>query len=103
MISKKRLIELLEGKGLYEPTDEGLIDEIITNQKIMAEAKRDIRTRGNLTPINKEETLFNQNPSVAIYNGALKNILNLSRKFGLSPRDRAELKLEGGEEDAFNL
>lgn len=102
MISKKKLVELLMNKGVYEQTDEPLVEEIFTNMRIMSEAKRDIKLRGNLTPVNNEKTLFNQNPSISIYNGALKNILNLSRKFGLSPRDRAELKLEGGDEDTFN-
>ena len=93
-VTKKKLVELLSDKGIYEETDDILLDELMFNIKIMREAKADITERGNLTFIDKEKKLTNLNPSMTIYKGALKNIMDICRKFGFTPRDRSELKLE---------
>jgi len=93
MVTKKKLIEFLEERGLYEDVDDAMIDELYFNFQVMKQAKTDIKERGLLTPINTSGTLTNQNPSIAIYNSAFKNLLNASRRLGLSARDRKELGL----------
>lgn len=93
-VTKKKLIELLSDKGIYEETDEILLDELMFNLKMLRDAKVDINKNGILTYINKEKTLTNINPSVTVYKGALKNIMDICRKYGLTPRDRSELKIE---------
>ena len=91
-LNKKRLITYLKKKNLYERNvDDILIDELFYNIDLANQSRNDINARGIIVPINKEKTLFNTNPSVNIYNTAVKNILNLSRKIGLSARDRKEI------------
>lgn len=99
-LTKTKLIKFLKSKGVYEQSiDDVLIDELFYNMDISQKSKDDISERGVIVPINKEETLFNTNPSVNIYNTAVKNILNISRKIGLSARDRHELGFDKLVED----
>lgn len=98
MVSKKGLIELLKDRGVYDEVDDVILSEFFTCLKMIRAAKKDINERGNLTACDKEGKILQQNPSIAIYNTHLKNLLNLSRKFGLTPRDRMELNLESGGE-----
>lgn len=98
-INKKQLIELLQKRGVYDESDDILLNEFITNIKMMNKAKLDINKRGNLTACDKAGIILQQNPSIAIYNRCVKNLLDLSRKFGFTPRDRSELKIDGDEEN----
>jgi len=99
-LTKTKLVKYLKSKGIYEQAvDEVLIEELFYNMSIAQKSKDDIDLRGIIVPINKEETLFNTNPSVNIYNTAVKNILNISRKMGLSARDRHELGMDKVVED----
>jgi P27 family predicted phage terminase small subunit len=98
-VTKAALIELLKERGVYNDVDESIVGEFISVQKMMSDAKREIRNNGILTPCNNEGTLFNQNPAVPVYYKALDALLKISRKFGFTPRDRAELKIEADGED----
>lgn len=95
MISRKKLVDFLKQRGLYEEVDRTLVDELYYNYELIREAKKDIKLRGITTPINSEGSLLGQNPSIAIYQNALKSVKDISRKLGLSPRDRKELKVDG--------
>ncbi|MCW0484669.1 P27 family phage terminase small subunit [Gaoshiqia sediminis] len=105
MITKKKLREYLEEKGIYNDVDEFLIDDFIAYLEMSQEARRDIKKRGAVMNIAKPENkpYYQQNPSVSILNNATKNLLNISRKLALSPYDRAKLKVEEDiEDDGFN-
>jgi P27 family predicted phage terminase small subunit len=100
--TKPKLIKYLKQKGIYDAVDDLLIEELFYNIEILEKSKKDIDERGIIVPINTSHSLFNTNPSVNIYNTAIKNIINLSRKIGISARDRKELGIDKVvEEDGF--
>lgn len=93
-MTAKEVKQYLIDKEIYNDVDAPLISEMLFTLKILSDAKKDIRNRGNLVPINNDGTLFNQNPSIAIYKQALKSYLDICRKLSLSPYDRKALKLD---------
>lgn len=99
MISRKKLTDFLKERGLYEEVDSTLVNELFYNYELIKQAKADIKERGIMTAINSEGSLLGQNPSIAIYQNALKSVKDISRKLGLSPRDRKELKVDGSQTD----
>lgn len=101
MLTKKKLKEYLENKGIYEDVDEYLIDEFIDYLKMSVEARRDINKRGTIMNIAKEgnKPYFQANISVSILNNCIKNLLNISKRLGLSPLDRENLKIDSVEEE----
>lgn len=103
MIKKEEIIEYLDSVGVYEPTDEYLVDIFIDNIEMMELAKIDLRTDGlkiNVAGPDKPP-YYQPSPAISILNTAIKNILNISRKLALSPLDRAALKIQIAEEDGF--
>lgn len=104
-MTKKQLIEYIKDKGLYEDVDLVMIDELMYNIKVSRQAKKDLNKYGLMMNVSKDQNkpYFQQSPAVAIYNSAVKNIMNLSRKLALSPLDRKNLNLEAtDEEDGFD-
>ncbi|MFW5847872.1 MAG: phage terminase small subunit P27 family [bacterium] len=94
-LTKKNLINYLEQKNIYESVDDNLITELLYNVKIANQAKKDINQRGVTVNVRQsdENPYFQPNPSVSVYHSAIKIIITLSKKLGLSPEDRANLKL----------
>ena len=106
LLTKKKLREYLQEKRVYERVDEWLIDDFIMYIKMAKEAREDITSRGAVMNIAKPENkpYWQQNPSVSILNNCTKNLLNISRKLGLSPYDRDNLGIGQIEEldDGFD-
>jgi len=105
MITKKQLTEYLQEKGIYNDIDSYLVDEFVSYLKLSKQAREDISKKGAVFNIARDETkpYYQQNPSVSILNNATKNLLNISRKLGLSPLDRSNLKLDDDlEDDGFD-
>ena len=104
-MTRKQLIDYIKDKGLYEDVDLVMIDELMFNLKVAKQAKKDLNKYGLMMNVSKDpnKPYFQQSPAVAIYNSAVKNIMNLSRKLALSPLDRKNLNLEAtDEEDGFD-
>lgn len=93
-IDKTTVIEFLRERGLYEDVDFTLVDELLFNHWRMQEAKSIMVKKGIEVPINNDGTLFGVNQICGQYDAALKQYLNISRKLGLSARDRKEIGLE---------
>jgi P27 family predicted phage terminase small subunit len=100
-MTRKQLIEYIKNKGIYEEVDNTLIDELLYNVKIIKQAKKDLQEYGLMMNVSKndDKPYFQQSPAVAIYNSAVKNIMNISRKLALSPLDRSALKVNVEEDD----
>ena len=99
---KTGIIKLLEEKGIFEAdVDYILISEMLFNVKIMQMAKKDITKNGiekNVSGKGKEP-YFQKNSAIVTYNDALKNYNRIAEKLGLSPQDRARLKITEVEQD----
>ena len=92
-LKKKKLIEFLKEKNLYNDVADYLIDEMLYQMKLMKLLEADLDERGVTIPINKEATLFNSNPSLGALNAASKQIHTILRKLCIDPRSLTELKL----------
>lgn len=102
-LSKKGLIDFLSDRKSFENVDETVIEELLYNLELIKKAKDDINDRGivcNVSSDPKKEVL-QKNHSCSVYDSALKNVLNISRRLGLTPRDRKELELKVEEDDGF--
>lgn len=98
-LTKKKVIDYLKDKDIYNDVDEFLVDELLYNIHLANLAKDDIEERGVVVAINTNGTLMNSNPSVNIYMSATKQVLTIARKLNLDSRSRIELKLNAEVED----
>lgn len=89
MVTKKKLLEYLENTDFLE-VDDYLVDELLFNQLLIKQAKKDIKDKGLLINVssNPDKEYYQTNQAVTIYNNSLQNILKISRKLGLSAADR---------------
>ena len=97
----KRLItELLEKQNVYNEIDSTFIDGLITNVELADIAWQDVKDRGLLVEgIRSREKVQIINPSVAVHQGAHKNIAILASKLSLTTENRIKLKLNEEPED----
>lgn len=95
MITKIKLLEYVKNLN-YQDVDEYLIDEFIYNLKLQIQAKKEIKDKGLLLNVstNPNKPYYQQNQAISIYNSCVKNILNISKKIGLSAFDRQMLKIK---------
>ncbi len=87
---KKNIIKLLLERGQYTDIDIYLIERLMETMEIADLAMVSIRNDGVVIPMGANGYL-SKNPSISTYKDALKNIIELSKKLGMSVRDRAEL------------
>ena len=90
---KEQIIEFLKGQNMYEGVDETIIDELIKNINIASEALDEMGSNYTIESVTAAGSSTKVNPLFTVYNAALKNIQTLSTKLGLTPQDRAKLKL----------
>jgi len=103
---KKDLIKILKEKKNYEKSDDILIDEMLFQLSMLADAKEDVITRGIQINVRKDQDappFYNLNQSVSVVFQATKQVQSLYRQLGLSPNDRLKLKLDKVEANAFDL
>jgi P27 family predicted phage terminase small subunit len=102
---KENIIEYLTAKGIYDITDETLIDQLISNIKMKQDAEKHIKKFGIVLNVRKtnEQPYFQQNPSVAIKGQCEKMISQLSTKLSLTPVERTKSKTSKVEGDELNL
>lgn len=101
-ILKNRILKTIKKNKLdFLDTDLHLVDRFIEVQEIADLSIEDIRIRGVVTPINAEGTILQKNHSIGAYIEALKIQLDISKKLGLSARDRADLGMVPSTEDGF--
>lgn len=100
-MTRKQLIQYIKDKGIYEEVDLVMIDELLYNIKMVKLAKKELQEYGLMMNVSKndDKPYFQQSPAVSVYNSAVKNIMNLSRKLALSPLDRSALKINVEEDD----
>lgn len=103
MISKKELIKTLKASGRYEDTDEPLVTELFFNLGVMKKSKAAINKDGILSQGDKDGKIWHPHPAYKIYSSALKDVLSLSIRLGLSERDRRQMGIDAskGGDDGF--
>lgn len=104
-MNKKDIKEYLSTLPNYNKNHDYIIDELVYNHKLIKDSKKKIKDDGLFINVsnNPDKPYFQQNQAVTIYNNCLKNILQLSKKIGLSPLDMKQLEITGnGDDDGFN-
>lgn len=91
---EEKIKNFLQEQNTYEETDEIVIKELIYNIELAQVCKDEIEEKGttilSTTAAGKATKV---NPSFTVYNAALKNITLLCTKLGITPQDRAKLKI----------
>ncbi len=91
---ENKIKEFLESQNNYEPTDDTIIKELVYNIELAQICKDEIEQDGTtVKSVTAAGESTKVNPSFTVYNSALKNIQTLSAKLGLTPQDRAKLKI----------
>ena len=97
---KKGITKLLKEKGMYEPTDETLIDELVFNMAMVKAARMDILDRGIILNKGDKNSLYDRvNKSCELYDKSLRNATSLFIKLGINPQERAKLKIVAEDTD----
>lgn len=85
----------LQEQNTYEETDEIIIKELIYNIELAQVCKDEIEVAGTtIESVTAAGSSTKVNPSFTVYNAALKNITLLCTKLGITPQDRAKLKIK---------
>lgn len=100
MSKKEVIIKYLLDNGIYSEIDEYLVDQFVIYTDILAQAIEEIRQHG-ITMTSTRTGFLQKAPAVGIMNDCTKYLNAISKKLGLSPADRAALKLELYEDDGF--
>ena len=103
---KNMLKGSLEEKGIYDPADDIILNELIYNIKIIDDCKQDIKKRGyqiNTVKDKNKEPYYQANPSVSTYIKSVQVLSNLLTKLGITPQERAKLDLEKKEDDPLGM
>jgi len=98
---RKDLIKKLKSLKLYDEVDDILIDGLVYSIKIADMSFFDIEERGVVANVSATSTVLQRNHSVSIFFDAMKQINELSKKLGLSTRDRVDIGVEKEDEDDF--
>jgi hypothetical protein len=61
----------------------------VFNLKLIADAKEDIESRGQMIDIGNNKTFYQINFSVSIFHNAIKSINSLLRKLGLESKGQS--------------
>jgi len=92
----------LKAANLYQPTDDTHIVTIVLCEEIQMRAFMDIETKGTLMKVSRIGKVMQKNHSISTFYQMSKMILEVSKKLGLSPLDRMELKVAQEETDGMN-
>ncbi len=94
-IIRKEILQLLEDKNLLEDTDVHLVNELVYNLYLADESRKSIAEHGILVNIRKsdENPYYQTNPAVNVYNQAIKAVITFTTKLGITPQERAKLKI----------
>lgn len=90
----KELAPDLEAQGVLTPWDRHLFARFCALEAINRKAYVDVQERGNLVPGDKGRQV--KNPSLQILRDTQAQLTTLGGRFGLTPSDRAQLKIGDG-------
>src|SRR5688572_24698559 len=92
---QKQITCLLKSKNLYEATDDMLIDELVFLQSIITQAKQEIKSHGILVNVrpDPDNPLYQMNQAVSVYRDAVKSLITICTKLGITVQERSKLKL----------
>ena len=97
-----KIVRDLKNEKRFEPVDETLVETLVMAIEIRDRAMMEIIENGILMYVDKKQTIKQKNHAISTFYQMAKTIMDISKKLGMSPLDRMELKLERKEGDGFD-
>lgn len=91
----------LQKDNRFENVDEILIETLVMAVEIRDRAFWDVAQNGVMIFVDKRKKVKQKNHSISTFYQMAKAIQDISKKLGLSPLDRMELKIEKEEDDGM--
>lgn len=91
----------LKKDNRFENVDEILIETLVMAIEIKDRAFWDVAQNGVMIFVDKRKKVKQKNHSISTFYQMAKSIQDISKKLGLSPLDRMELKIEQEENDGM--
>jgi P27 family predicted phage terminase small subunit len=91
----------LAADGRFEKVDETLIETLVMAVEIRDRAFMTIIEEGILMFIDKRKKVKQKNHAISTFYQMARTIQDISKKLGMSPLDRMELKIEQEEDDGM--
>jgi P27 family predicted phage terminase small subunit len=90
---------------MNESVDQGLINSVVFNQKLMDKVEDDLLAGEYMTNVRKEgDALYQISPLYTVYNTAFKNYVTALTKLAITPQERSKLglsKIKSDDDDGF--
>ena len=97
----KKIKDFLKSKDMYQSIDDMLISRLEFNINLAEDCENDINE--NEPVVKTAAGGVKINPSITVYNAALKNIEVLLTKLGITPQERAKLKITNEKVDPLEV
>jgi P27 family predicted phage terminase small subunit len=91
----------LANDGRFEKVDETLIETLVMAVEIRDRAFMTIIEEGILMFVDRRKKVKQKNHAISTFYQMARTIQDISRKLGMSPLDRMELKIEREEDDGM--
>lgn len=102
-MTKKRIKEYLQNRGVYDAAFDYGIDLLTDQVKLYKQIKKLIDAEGLSVPGNSDGDFYVRNQHLRTLTECITNIRNLSKSLGLSVSDSLIFKeLTAGEDDGFD-
>lgn len=92
----------LQKDNRFENVDETLIETLVMAIEIRDRAFWDVNQNGVMVFVDRRKKVKQKNHSISTFYQMAKAIQDISKKLGLSPLDRLELKIQPDESDGMN-
>ncbi len=90
-----KIKKYLKDHNMWEDSDAILVNEIEFNLAVISESKADVLETGNMIERGTTDNRYYvKNPSLDIYQMALRNVHQLFQSLILSPKERKKLQME---------
>lgn len=88
--------------GRFETVDETLIETLVMAIEIRDRAFMTIAEEGILMYVDRRKKVRQKNHAISTFYQMAKAIQDISKKLGMSPLDRHEMKIENAENDGMD-
>ncbi len=92
----------LQKENRYKEIDETMIETLVMAIEIRDRAFMTIAEEGILMYVDRKKKVRQKNHAISTLYQMSKSIQDISKKLGMSPLDRLELKIENDEDDGMN-
>tara|TARA_R110000744_G_scaffold328078_1_gene433779 strand:+ start:342 stop:713 length:372 start_codon:yes stop_codon:yes gene_type:complete len=91
---RSQITKYFKDSNTQESFDSILVDELLFQLELIADAKEEIRTKGQSINVSKDpnKPYYQVNPSIGIYQTAIKSLNSILTKLALTPQERNKIK-----------